>query len=72
MSRARTLCRPHTQRRLCRVALAYCLLREMQRKGHDVAVADTGVILQDAIKMYMRLGFTIAKRLGGWVKLLKP
>ncbi len=54
------------------MALAYCLLREMQRKGHDVAVADTGVILQDAIKMYMRLGFTIARRLGGWVKLLKP
>ena len=42
------------------MALAYCLL-----------VADTGVILQDAIKMYMQLGFTIARRLGGWVKLLK-
>ena len=50
--------------------LFYRLLQEMQRKGHDKAVADTGIMLQDAIRMYHRLGFHIARRLWHWVRLL--
>lgn len=50
--------------------LFYRLLQEMQRKGHNKAVADTGIVLQDAIRMYHRLGFHIARRLWHWVRLL--
>ncbi len=50
--------------------LFYHLLKRMQQWGHSKAIADTGIMLQDAIKMYHRLGFHIARKLWPWVKLL--
>jgi len=46
------------------------LLERMQQRGHSKAIADTGIMLQDAIKMYHRLGFHIVRRLWPWIRLL--
>ena len=50
--------------------LFYSLLKTMQDMGKAKALADTGIIMQDAIKMYERFGFNTSRRQWGWVKEL--
>jgi GNAT superfamily N-acetyltransferase len=50
--------------------LFYWLLRAMQNDGISYAIADTGIILLDTIKMYERFGFDIPRRQHMWVKVL--
>ncbi|HUT82528.1 MAG TPA: GNAT family N-acetyltransferase [Candidatus Bathyarchaeia archaeon] len=50
--------------------LFYNLLRTMQERGHYIALADTGYILEDAIRMYKRFQFNLCRELWSWVKIL--
>jgi len=60
---------PEYQNKGIGTTLFYHLLKRMQQRGHSKAIADTGIMQQNAIKMYHRLGFHIARRLWGWVNL---
>jgi ribosomal protein S18 acetylase RimI-like enzyme len=48
--------------------LFYELLKAMQIRGLDEAIADTGVTQQDAIHMYERFGMEIKRRQHIWIK----
>ena len=61
---------PEHRRKGIGTTLFYHLLKEMQRHGLVKAVVDTGIILRDAIRMYHRLGFHIARRRWAWIKLM--
>lgn len=50
--------------------LFYHLLESMHQKGFPKAIADTGLIQSDAIKMYSRFGFKIVRRQHAWIKVL--
>jgi ribosomal protein S18 acetylase RimI-like enzyme len=50
--------------------LFYNLLEGIRQKGFPKAIADTGLILSDAIKMYSRFGFKIVRRQHHWIKVL--
>lgn len=50
--------------------LFYYLLEHMREKGFSKAVADTGIILSDAIKMYKQFNFKIAREQYSWIKML--
>lgn len=51
--------------------LFYHLLKCMRQKGCSKAIADTGLILSDAIKMYIQFGFKIIRRQHAWIKILQ-
>ena len=44
------------------------LLRDMKSKAYSKALADTGVVLSNAIKLYRKLQFNISRELWAWVK----
>ena len=48
----------------------YNLLENMREMGLSKAIADTGIILSDAIKMYNQFNFKIARSQQSWIKLL--
>lgn len=50
--------------------LFYYLLKTMQKRRLKLALADTGYILSDAIKMYKRFNFDLSRELWCWVKEL--
>ncbi|MFQ6064114.1 MAG: GNAT family N-acetyltransferase [Candidatus Bathyarchaeia archaeon] len=51
--------------------LFYHLLKHMRQKGFSKAIADTGLILPDPIKMYTQFGFKIIRRQHAWIKILQ-
>jgi len=50
--------------------LFYHLLENIRQKGFPKAIADTGLILSDAIRMYSRFGFKVVRRQHHWIKIL--
>ncbi|UCG36076.1 MAG: GNAT family N-acetyltransferase [Candidatus Bathyarchaeota archaeon] len=50
--------------------LFYHLLEHMRRKGLPKAIADTGIVLSDAIRMYKRFNLKIVRRQYSWIKIL--
>jgi len=50
--------------------LFYHLLKDMKEKGYKKALADTGIILQEAISMYQRFQFDLSLELWVWIKIL--
>ncbi|MFX0062021.1 MAG: GNAT family N-acetyltransferase [Candidatus Hermodarchaeota archaeon] len=61
---------PNYQNKGIESTLFYYLLKTMQDMAKTKALADTGIIMQDAIKMYERFGFNTSRRQWGWVKKL--
>ncbi|MGB9694083.1 MAG: GNAT family N-acetyltransferase [Fervidobacterium sp.] len=51
--------------------LFYHLIKYMRQKGCSKAIVDTGLILSDAIKMYIQFGFKITRRQHAWIKILQ-
>jgi len=46
------------------------LLEHMREKGFSKAIADTGIILSNAIRMYNQFNFKIAREQHSWIKML--
>ena len=42
----------------------------MKEHGYKKALADTGIILQEAISMYQRFHFDLSRELWVWIKVL--
>lgn len=61
---------PRYRKRGIGYTLFYHLLKYMRQEGFSKAIADTGVILSDPIKMYMQFGFNIVRRQHTWIKVL--
>lgn len=61
---------PEYRRKGIGYTLFYHLLKCMRQKGLSKAVADTGLILSDAIRMYNQFGFKIVRRQHAWIKML--
>lgn len=51
--------------------LFYHLLNVMKEKGNKRALADTGFIHEDAIKMYKKFNFDLKRELWSWIKIIK-
>ncbi len=47
------------------------LLKNMKLNGFKKALANTGIILPNAIKLYQKLNFDTSRELWAWVKILK-
>jgi GNAT superfamily N-acetyltransferase len=45
------------------------LLQDMKLQGHTKALADTGVVLPNAIALYNKLNFNTSRELWAWVKI---
>ena len=50
--------------------LFFQLLRSMQKRGMATVIADTGFIMEEAIRMYKRFGFSLNRELWSWLKIL--
>jgi GNAT superfamily N-acetyltransferase len=62
---------PEYRRQGIGYTLFFHLLRTMQNDGLKSAIADTGIILPDPIRMYHQFGFDIQRKQHLWVKLLQ-
>jgi len=51
--------------------LFYNLLRKMKEMGYKKALADTGFVLEDAIKMYKKFNFNLNRELWSWIKIIR-
>lgn len=51
--------------------LFFHLLEAMQRAGYPLAIGDTGLVQQEMIRLYHRIGFDCSRRLLNWVKEVK-
>ena len=51
--------------------LFYNLLKLMKKKGYLLALADTGFILEEAIKLYERFNFDLSRELWAWIKIIE-
>jgi ribosomal protein S18 acetylase RimI-like enzyme len=61
---------PEYRKRSIGYTLFFYLLKTMQKDGIASAIADTGIILSDAIRMYEKFGFDIQRKQHLWFKLL--
>jgi GNAT superfamily N-acetyltransferase len=50
--------------------LFYYLLKDMQKNGYKMTLADTGKVLPEAISMYRRFNFDLSLELWNWIKIL--
>jgi GNAT superfamily N-acetyltransferase len=50
--------------------LLYNLLLDMKSKGYSKALADSGIIYTNAIKLYQKLNFNTSKELWGWIYIV--
>jgi len=62
---------PEYRKRGIGYTLFYHLLKYLQEKGFSKVIADTGLILSDAIRMYTQFGFKIMRRQQAWIKILQ-
>ena len=61
---------PEFQRQGIGSTLFYHLLCAMQSNGYKLALADTGYLLADAIRLYQRFGFDLSLEQWVWVKFI--